>query len=631
LVAYNQNQFVWSNGAPSLCLIYGNRETVTDSRGVTAYEYGLCCSGLSSVTNPDGSWIEYEYDAQGNKTEMRTPWDTTLYTFDVLNRMKTVQSLGEVAVTEYFYNAVGNRDSLAHSNGTSVGYRYDELNRLTDVLNYDPTGNVMSSYSYELNSAGIRTAVIEHDGSRVDYVYDDLYRLTGETRTTGAPNSPPAYSIAYTYDNVGNRLTQDHDGVVTDYAYNNRDQLETETTDGETISYVYDAAGRMTEKVTPSTGLTYTWIDGDRLSSVSGSTTSLEYEYDPDGIKTATITDGVRSNVLVDKVQPYAQVIAEYDESGEVSASYMFGLERITQNRNGAVRVYLADGQGSTRRLTDQLGNVTDTYDYTAFGELLAQVGSTENSFRYVGEEFDPNAGFYYLRARWMNPVVGRFVSVDPWEGDPQAPVSLHRYLYANASPISFHDPAGEATLSNLMATMAVGGILAGVAYPILTPSEDRTWKGQVAWIATGASIGAAGYGLYYFWMYSPMILVTARDHVGNLVHYQLPQIVNRHWTSMRNAAGHFAKHGPQVGRYVKDNAYSATKYATDAHQIVSGGMQLVNKKGQTVYIRFLGYSSKGKEVFGYVVVNAHNKIVTFYPVAWDKLVKVVPGLKKGN
>jgi len=112
----------------------------------------------------------------------------------------------DAGVTQYFYNAVGNRDSLANPNGTSTGYRYDNLNRLVKVTNYGLSSTVISSYEYPLNDAGIRTAVEENDGSRVDYDYDDLYRLTGETRTGGSTGSPPGYSITYTYDNAGNRL-----------------------------------------------------------------------------------------------------------------------------------------------------------------------------------------------------------------------------------------------------------------------------------------------------------------------------------------------------------------------------------------------------------------------------------------
>jgi RHS repeat-associated protein len=133
------------------------------------------------------------------------------------------------------------------------------------------------------------------------------------------------------------------------------------------------------------------------------------------------------------------------------SAEYVYRLERISQERGGVDHWYLADGQRSVRQLADSNAFVSDTYGYTAFGEPLASTGSTANEFRYVGEQADPNSGFYYLRARWMDPGTGRFASIDPFAGDRQTPISLHRYLYANASPVSFTDPSGEAPLTDFI------------------------------------------------------------------------------------------------------------------------------------------------------------------------------------
>ena len=433
------------------------RDSVIDYRGVTVYEYGECCSQLMKVINPDGTFLEYSYDDNKNKTGMTTPWGTTRYDYDKLNRMKFVIS-PDGDTTEYFYNDVGNRDSVYHSvNGTGTGYTFDVRNRLTKVTNYNNNGNnIISSYEYELNNAGIRTAVIELDGSRVDYGYDDLYRLTSETRT-----GSNAYSISYTYDNVGNRLTKDHDGVVTSYTYNNRDQLTTENSPLKTVSYTYDASGRQVSK-TDAAGVTYyKWMDNDRLDSVITPTKTIIYTYDAEDSKVGMNDGSVNKNYLVDKLQPYTQVIAEYDDINELTVEYNYGLERISQKRlipnsSFLIHHYISDGQGSIRQLTDNTGVVTDTYDYFAFGELLNKTGTTDNEFQYVGEQVDPNSGFYYLRARWLNPKNGRFVSVDPFEGNPYSNISMHRYLYVNMSPICFIDPSGERILVNLAVAVSM-------------------------------------------------------------------------------------------------------------------------------------------------------------------------------
>lgn len=275
----------------------------------------------------------------------------------------------------------------------------------------------------------------------MDYAYDNLYRLTGESQTGTHP-----YAISDIYDKVGNRLTQTRDGVSTSYTYNSRDQLLEETSASGIVSYTYDPAGRMRTRTDSSGTISYGWENNDRMVTVSGPGVDLQYIYDAqDRRVAATSSDGTGTKkYLIDGQLSYGQVIAEYDDASSLTVDYVYGLERISQNQGGETRYYAADGQGSVRELTDAAGVVTDEYWYTAFGEELAKAGTTENEFRYVGEQWDPNAGFVYLRARWMDPGRGRFVSVDPFAGDPMGPVSLHRYLYANGSPETFSDPTGK-------------------------------------------------------------------------------------------------------------------------------------------------------------------------------------------
>jgi YD repeat-containing protein len=94
----------------------------------------------------------------------------------------------------------------------------------------------------------------QHCRALDDYVYDDLYRLTGEVRTGSHP-----YAIAFTYDNVGNRLSQTRDGVTAGYEYNDRDQLTTETVGGASATYAFDGAGRMVSKTDGAGTTTYGW------------------------------------------------------------------------------------------------------------------------------------------------------------------------------------------------------------------------------------------------------------------------------------------------------------------------------------------------------------------------------------
>jgi RHS repeat-associated protein len=62
----------------------------------------------------------------------------------------------------------------------------------------------------------------------------------------------------------------------------------------------------------------------------------------------------------------------------------------------------------------------------------------------YRGEQYDPDLGLYYLRARYYNPATGRFLSRDPEDGYTNDPASLHKYLYVGGDPVNALDPMGR-------------------------------------------------------------------------------------------------------------------------------------------------------------------------------------------
>jgi len=92
------------------------------------------------------------------------------------------------------------------------------------------------------------------------------------------------------------------------------------------------------------------------------------------------------------------------------------------------------------------------TYDYDAWGNAVNTTGSTPNAYLYRGEQYDSDLRLYYLRARYLNPLSGRFLTEDPEAGDPKDPISLHRYMYAASDPVDNYDPTGRATLSPIQA-----------------------------------------------------------------------------------------------------------------------------------------------------------------------------------
>jgi len=197
----------------------------------------------------------------------------------------------------------------------------------------------------------------------------------------------------------------------------------------------------------------------------------------------------------------YAQVLRESDENDNLIVSYTYGDDLISQNRNSSLTYYHYDGQLSTRQLSDANSQVTDMYTYDAFGLLLNRSGATENNYMYTGEQYDPNVGFYYLRARYYNASIGRFLTQDTWPGLQFEPVSLHKYLYCEGNPVGRWDPSGHMangalTFVGVVLTIIIIGILASIIQArIPFTGESVKWSGYISNIAFGqwAEIAVAG------------------------------------------------------------------------------------------------------------------------------------------
>lgn len=119
---------------------------------------------------------------------------------------------------------------------------------------------------------------------------------------------------------------------------------------------------------------------------------------------------------------------------------------------------YGYDALSNVTFLANSAGTVTDTYQYDAFGNIVATSGTTPNSRLYRGEELDRDLGLINLRARQYNPASGRFFTSDPLTGSARGSWSRHRYAFGSADPVNRSDPWG-------LADAAEGGVgIAGVA-----------------------------------------------------------------------------------------------------------------------------------------------------------------------
>lgn len=224
--------------------------------------------------------------------------------------------------------------------------------------------------------------------------------------------------------------------------------------------------------------------------------------HDGIGNRVAKTVGGVTTQYLVDDLNPtgYPQVFDELT-GGTVTRAYTSGLQRISENQivNSAwtPSFYGFDGFGTVRQLTNLSGTVTDTYEYDAFGNEITHTGTTPNDYLYRGEQYDSDLGLYYLRARYYNPLTGRFMSRDPENGNSLDPASLHKYLYANGDPLDKTDPRGRAATeySFLQRFLLIPVIDAAQSFPVA--GQIATAFGFVAYV----NCVLLGAGDFLYWV----------------------------------------------------------------------------------------------------------------------------------
>jgi RHS repeat-associated protein len=271
-----------------------------------------------------------------------------------------------------------------------------------------------------LDAVGNRTERVDGLGTHT-YDYDELYRLTEVTY-------PGPSTTSYTYDAIGNRETMEDGSSTTTYAYDDADQLTSVAPPGQqAIEYSWDDNGNLLERGTD----TYDWDAADRMTSATVGSVTTDMVYRGGGLRDSRTVDEDTVTFTWDVARSIPQLM------DDGTLAYVYGLDRIAQVADDdTTYYYLSDGLGSVMALTDADGDVVNTYDYDVFGAVRSSTGSQPNEFRFTGEQWDDSASLQYLRARYYDPSIGRFLARDPIP-------FLQRYAYVWNNPIRYIDPLG--------------------------------------------------------------------------------------------------------------------------------------------------------------------------------------------
>ena len=438
-----RSQFADNTSIAYLYDAAGNLIQMSDSLGVTLYGYDAL-NRDTGVFYGSGHQLTYALDVAGRRTGMTDPdGGETTYVYDNSDRLTQLTN-PQNEITLFSYDALDRVMKKTLANGVIETHTFDAAGRETKVEQRDSSGALLSSFVSVYDRVNQRTSVTEAGGSATTYAYDDDGQLLSETRTGAHP-----YSIAYAYDEVGNRTSKVEGDLTTSYVYDVANQLlSQETRDSSHVvvsqsATTYDANGNVTQQVEDGQTTAFVWNPQNYLMSVSASDGSSEtYAYCGEGIRrTVSNSDGLRRFI-----RDGQNILLEADGNGATMRRYTHMGESwgalLLLREGSASRYYGFDGSANTRVLTDGSGAVSDVYLYSAFGKELEVSGNSANPLRFGGE-----VGYYrddiervYVRARHLDVGAGRWMSRDPI-GFVSGNFNVCNYMGNKA--VNFIDPSG--------------------------------------------------------------------------------------------------------------------------------------------------------------------------------------------
>ena len=399
----------------TLNFTYNNSGQITSS-GYASYSYAN--NGLLSSISKDSKAITYGYDGLGRVTSVAYDGKTVNYTYD---------------------NA-GNVLSIKYPGNKTVTYTYNNINQMTSVTDWN---NHTTNYSYR--NDGLLNYVQYPNNVRTTYSYDNAGRRTGQVTRRNSGSGTVIAQYTYTLDDNGNHLTESVTEPYTtypvvvaqtvNYTYGNDNRL---LTAGDK-SFSYDNNGNTTVK----TGRSMTYDVLNNLTGVSGNF-SASYTYDGLGNRRSATRSGSTTKYVLNLLAGNPTVLMETNSSGTAQNYYIYGADGLVSRigANGSTtHYYVSDYRGSVVAMTDATtsANVTHQYQYDEFGNLLQSQETDANPFRYVGKYglMYETEDLYFVRARYYDPSIGRFLSEDPiW--------STNLYPYVDNNPIMGIDPSGK-------------------------------------------------------------------------------------------------------------------------------------------------------------------------------------------
>ena len=484
---------------------FGNRKSVSIAgKAAVSHDYEAKNGNLLKSTYANGWEVAYTYDNLDRVTEVKASKDGTSYTigryiYDKLGRVARFVD-GQVSGKSctYGYDLTDRLCEAVFDDGTAYRYTYDVNDCLVKEVQTTPDGVRTVTRAYDADS---RETTVICGSAKIEKTFDKLGRLSAIKRNGGkhttiyeymkAPdggetgrvacirngNSDQTSSLSYSYNTLGNvsRISRGGKYAPSEYEYDAQGQLvmEVDRTQSRIFRYWYNEGGNLTEVRSypvPESG-------------------------EPEGEGTVE-KQFVYSNVWKDQLTAGGSVLSEkkngiwqhylYDGSGQLMAI----------RYKGADYYYIRDGLMTITGLVDANGAAVVNYRYDSWGRLLGITGSLaetlgkDNPYRFKGYYYDEETGMYYLKSRYYQPEICRFISADDISIMLDNPMSLwdkNLYVYGDNDPVNKKDDDGE--IAQFVAMGIIGAVTnVGISFiASKVTGQDYGWKDAVVDAAVGA------------------------------------------------------------------------------------------------------------------------------------------------
>ncbi|WP_309380272.1 choice-of-anchor D domain-containing protein [Cerasicoccus frondis] len=481
--------------------VRGRRIEMHDPSGSTFYDYdelgrlvGVVTSLNRTRGDSDDLFLQYGFDLDNRIDQIIYPsGEEITYSYDSAGRLKMVTNVTRSLAWTYTYNATsGLLETLLHGNGILTEYGYDAMGRL-DYIKHSKDGTLIVEFDYALNAAGQATMLTTtRPGGIVEkeqYSYDDFNRLDSVTYSDDAVIDVNDRIVSYEYDGNGNRtrlLEIDGGAVVRDhvYHYGNENRLLEILREGDEIGkFSYDLEGNMTHYSLNGEEWFFDYDYRGFLIRIHGGNEVVEFFYDGDGVRTASIVENQSRRYVVAPNSSSYETYESYDPSGQRLSSSTIGYSKLDYHSAEDNLLLLKDRIGSSRILMSSDGTESSAIDFDVFGKNLGV--NARIPWLFAGEESISNSNLVFLRARVYSADIGRFVSKDPLgiiDGNNQ-------YQYSYSDPVNFKDSSGTVAFLPGVVGAVVGGVVGAVVE--YKTNDDAGLLDYVGAFTTGAISGA--------------------------------------------------------------------------------------------------------------------------------------------